>query len=81
MPKWENCYHHFCKWKKADAHGETLLDRLLNKLVEEARVKAGRAERTTMIIIDSKSIKNTDSGEEKGYDAGKKLPGSSCALG
>ena len=81
LPKWENCYYHFCKWKKADAHGETLLDRLLNELVEEARVKAGRAERTTMIIIDSKSIKNTDSAEEKGYDAGKKLPGSSCTLG
>lgn len=80
-PKWENCYYHFCKWKKAEAHGETLLDRLLNKLVEEARVKEGRAGKTPMILVDSKSIKNTDSAAEKGYDAGKKLPESSCTSG
>jgi hypothetical protein len=26
-----------------------------------------------MVIVDSKSVKNTDLAEEKGYDAGKKL--------
>jgi transposase len=70
-PKWENCYYHFCKWKKADADGETLLDWVLDKLVKAARVKDGRAEKTTMIIVDSKSIRNADSAREKGDDAGK----------
>jgi len=28
-----------------------------------------------MVIVDSKSVKNTDTAEEKGYDAGKKLLG------
>jgi len=30
--------------------------------------------KTSMVIVDSKSVKNTDLPEEKGYDAGKKLP-------
>ena len=76
-PKWENGYYHFCLWKRPDGKGESLLDRLLNEWVEAARVEAGRAEETTMLIVDSKSIQNADSAEEKGYDAGKKLPGSS----
>ena len=32
----------------------------------------GRAEQTTMIIVDSKSVQNADTGGVKGYDAGKK---------
>jgi transposase len=80
-PKWENCYYHFCQWKKPDTDGKTMLDRVLDKLVKAARVKDGRAEKTTMIIVDSKSLKNADSARGKGYDAGKKLPGSSCTWG
>ena len=38
------------------------------------RVKNGRSEKTTMLIVDSKSIQNADTAESKGYDAGKKLP-------
>ena len=30
---------------------------------------------TTFIIVDAQSVKNTDSAEEKGYDAGKKVSG------
>jgi hypothetical protein len=77
-PKWENCYYHFRRWTKPDDKGETILDRMLNDLVEIARKEDGRAEKTTMIIVDSKSVKNVDSAEEKGYDAGKKLPESSA---
>jgi transposase len=76
-PKWQNCYYHFRRWKKPDDKGETVLDRLLNDLVEAAREEDGRAQKTPMIIVDSKSIKNVNSAEEKGYDAGKKLPESS----
>ena len=30
---------------------------------------------TTFIIVDAQSVKNTDSAEQKGYDAGKKVSG------
>lgn len=34
-----------------------------------------KKDKTTLGIIDSKSIKNVDTAEEKGYDAGKKVSG------
>ena len=35
----------------------------------------GRNELTSMVIVDAQSVKNTDSAENKGYDAGKKISG------
>ncbi len=62
-------------WKEADEETETsMLDKVLQKLVEAERAKNKRAAQTTMIIVDSKSIQNTNTAEEKGYDAGKKSP-------
>ena len=37
------------------------------------RIIKGREQQTTMTIVDSRSVKNTDTAEEKGFDAGKKL--------
>lgn len=39
------------------------------------RIKDGRKEKTCFCIIDAQSVKNTDTAEEKGYDAGKKVSG------
>jgi transposase len=39
------------------------------------RKTRGRKPNTTMLIVDSKSIKNTDTAESKGYDGGKKVSG------
>jgi len=75
FPKWENVYYHFRIWKAPGEDGETLLDKVSRKLVEAERVKNDRDEQTTMIIVDSRSVKNSFTAEEKGYDAGKKLPG------
>jgi hypothetical protein len=44
-------------------------------LVGEDRQSHGREEKTTFLIIDAQSVKNTDTAEEKGYDAGKKISG------
>ena len=44
-------------------------------MVGEARQSNGRKERTSFCIVDSQSVKNTDSAENKGYDAGKKVSG------
>lgn len=35
----------------------------------------GRNEKTSMGIVDAQSVKNTDTANEKGYDAGKKVSG------
>lgn len=41
----------------------------------EIRVNDARAELTSFCIVDSQSVKNTDTAENKGYDAGKKISG------
>ena len=44
-------------------------------MVGEVRQNNGRKEKTSFIIIDAQSVKNTDTAENKGYDAGKKISG------
>ena len=44
-------------------------------MVSETRTQSGRAEKTSFLIVDAQSVKNTDTAEEKGYDAGKKVSG------
>lgn len=72
-PNWQNVRYHYDIWAKSDENGVSLLDRILRKLVEMERQENERSSHTTMIIVDSKSIQNSDTAENKGYDAGKKL--------
>ena len=44
-------------------------------MIRDDRRDDGRAEATTMLIIDAQSVKNTDPAELKGYDGGKKISG------
>ncbi|BDT04333.1 hypothetical protein SHM_19790 [Spiroplasma ixodetis] len=46
---------------------------ILKKLVKKIRIKNHRKEKTSFCIIDSQSVKNTDTTENKGYDAGKRF--------
>lgn len=73
-PNWQNVRYHYDIWSRPDDDGVSLLDKVLRKLVEMERQKNERTTQTTMIIVDSKSIQNADTAENKGYDAGKKLP-------
>ena len=75
FPKWQNACYYYNIWAKPDENEVSILDRVLRKLVEAEWEKNGREARTTMVIVDSKSIQNADIAEEKGYDAGKKYPG------
>jgi transposase len=43
--------------------------------VTQERVRQGRKEKATLGIVDAQSVKNTDTAQEKGYDAGKKVSG------
>ncbi len=72
FPKWQNVRYHYDIWSNPDENGISILDRILRKLVEAEREKNDRKAQTTMLIVDSKSIQNADTAEEKGYDAGKK---------
>ena len=75
FPKWENVRYHYDMWTEPNENGISLLDIVLRKLVEMERENDDRAEQTTMIIVDSKSVQNADTGGVKGYDAGKKKSG------
>ena len=79
FPKWNLVYHYYQIWSSKGKNGEeSILDRIMRELVLSGRVIHGREPKTAMVVVDSKSVKNTDTAEEKGYDAGKKLLGSSC---
>ena len=81
-PKWGTVYSYFRQWnhKPELAPGETegapsLLEKLLYEQVAACRESDGRDAKTTFGIVDAQSVKNTDTADEKGYDAGKKVSG------
>ncbi|WP_375317176.1 transposase [Spiroplasma endosymbiont of Virgichneumon dumeticola] len=50
------------------------------KMIEKARLNNGRKEKTSFCIIDSQSVKNIDTAEEKCYGADKKIKGIKCHI-
>jgi len=44
-------------------------------VVGEVRQGLGRDAQTTFLIVDAQSVKNADTAEKKGYDAGKRVSG------
>lgn len=44
-------------------------------MVGAVRQRNGRTEKTSVLIVDAQSVKNTDTAEEKGYDGGKLVSG------
>ena len=72
FPKWQHVRYYYDIWTKPNENGQSLLDKIMRNLVEAERGKVGRKPKTTMLIIDSKSVQNADTAEVKGYDAGKK---------
>ena len=75
FPNWVTVYSYFAKWSAPGEDGVSALERALKKSVGEARTRLGRNAQTSFVIVDAQSVKNTDTAEEKGYDAGKKVSG------
>lgn len=75
FPKWSTVYYYFRIWKHKENEEESILEKILKKLISKDRINNKRKRKTSFVIIDSQSIKNTDTAEEKGYDGGKKISG------
>lgn len=70
FPKWKTVYTIFRRWRIAG-----LWRRLHDALVKLIRRAAAKRASPTAAIIDSQSIRTAEGGEERGYDAGKKITG------
>jgi hypothetical protein len=73
FPNWKLVNYYYRIWTKKGENGESILDHILAKLVELERYESGRNPLPSMVIVDSKSVQNADTANEKGYDGGKKL--------
>jgi putative transposase len=70
FPKWSTVYGNFWRWRN-----EGVWQRMNDKLREKVRKAAGKKSTPTVAIVDSQSIRTAEGGEERGYDAGKKITG------
>ena len=73
-PNWKLVYYYYSIWSETDENNISFLDTIMNKLVKMMRNNEMRKDLPSLGIADSKSVKNGGLSEEKGYDAGKKLP-------
>ncbi len=64
FPKWRSVNAYFQIWSEKNDNA-SIFEKILQKLVSEARQKSGKKSKTSFVIIDSQSVKNTDNAKKK----------------
>ena len=70
FPAWGTAYHYFRTWEAAGVWVQ-----LHRTMYEQVRIAAGRAACPSVVIMDAQSVKTTERGGTRGFDAHKRVRG------
>src|SRR5262245_2521467 len=76
LPQYRIVFHYFRLWQR-----DGTWERVHARLREHVRRAAGKTPKPTAAVLDSQSVKTTEQGGPRGYDAGKKSGRPQAACG